>query len=197
MAVSPSPPPKVAATHAGLGKVGIPSLAADPNGPLLWVWGQTDLLPDIDARPPVQPWHRLFGIRSDDGVSWSPPFELAPSIAAGTHMGLPAVTSSGTHWWILTYLADDRETRVALLRADRGAGRFEVVRTLARRPFPADQISLMASYMFRFSDQDTPQIGDYVGLAAVGSRVGAAFVLPATEVPTSRATVFVAIDEIG
>jgi hypothetical protein len=93
---------------------------------------------------------------------------------------------------MLAYLADSRETRVSLLRSDDGGKRFELDRVLATRPFPADEISLMGSYLLRFAD-DIPQIGDYVGIAASPSRVAAAFVLPETNNPTSRATVYVAI----
>jgi hypothetical protein len=53
----------------------------------------------------------------------------------------------------------------------------------------------MGSYLLRFCDE-IPQIGDYVGLAATGSRVAAAFVLPQTAEPTSRATVYGALSDV-
>ena len=84
---------------------------------------------------------------------------------------------------------------MGLLRSDDGGKRFELDRVLATRPFPADEISLMGSYLLRFAD-DIPQIGDYVGVTALGSRVASAFVLPETNSPTSRATVYVALSEV-
>ena len=187
--------PKIVGAHAGAGMVGIPSLAVDQKGVMLWVWGQADSLPDPTVRPILQARHRLYAIRSEDGITWSAPFELCPSVPAGTHMGLPAVTTQGTRWWILSYLADNKETRVVLLRSDDGGKRFELDRVLSTRPFPADEISLMGSYLLRFAD-DIPQIGDYVGVTALGSRVASAFVLPETNSPTSRATVYVALSEV-
>jgi len=187
--------PRVVASHAGAGMVGIPSLAVDAEGVMLWVWGQAESLPDHTLRPIPQARHRLYAIRSEDGVTWSAPFALCPWAPAGTHLGFPIVASQGTRWWILTYHADGRETRVSLLRSDDGGKRFELDRVLARRPFPADEISLMGSYLARFAD-DIPQIGDYVGLAVSKSRVASAFVLPETNVPTSKATVYVALSDV-
>jgi hypothetical protein len=186
--------PTVAGSHAGPGMVGIPSLAVDARGVMLWVWSQADALPDPTARPILQARHRLYAIRSEDGRTWSAPFELCPWAPADTHMGLPAVTSDGRRWWLLGYLADGKETRVALLRSDDGR-RFELDRILAKRRFPADEISLMGSYLARFAD-DISQVGDYVGVAASGSRVASAFVLPETNSPASRATVYFALSEV-
>ncbi|MEZ4584825.1 MAG: sialidase family protein [Gemmatimonadales bacterium] len=186
--------PTAVASHAGVGMVGIPSLAADASGSLLWVWGQSDELPDPSQRPVLQARHRLFAIRSDGDADWSAPYELCPWVPTGTHMGLPVVATGGTGWWLLTYLADDERTRVVLLRSDDGR-RFELDRTLATRPYPVDEISLMGSYLLRFCDE-IPQIGDYVGLAVAGSRVGAAFVLPESVEPTSRATVHVSLSDV-
>ena len=53
----------------------------------------------------------------------------------------------------------------------------------------------MGWYLLRFCD-DIPQVGDYVGVTASGSRVAAAFVLPETNSPSSRATVYVALREV-
>lgn len=186
--------PTSVASNAGSGMVGLPSLSVDANGSLLWVWGQTDVLPDPNQRPVLQPRHRLFAIRSERGTAWSAPYELCPWAPAGTHMGLPVVTTAGTRWWLITYVADDKETRVVLLRSDDGR-RFELDRTLATRPYPADEISLMGSYLLRFCDE-IPQIGDYVGIAATESRVAAAFVLPETAEPTSRATLYVSLSDV-
>jgi hypothetical protein len=73
---------------------------------------------------------------------------------------------------------------VVLLRSDNGR-RFELDRTLATRPCPADEISLMGSYLLRFSDE-IPQVGDYVDIAAAGSRIPTAFIPPEALAPTSR-----------
>lgn len=186
--------PKAVAAHAGVGMVGLPSLTVGTNGSLLWVWGQATVLPDPNQRPLLQARHRLFAIRSDGDSAWSLPYELCPWAPAGTHMGLPVVTTAGPRWWLLTYLADDQGTSVVLLRSDDGR-RFELDRTLATRPYPADEISLMGSYLARFCDE-IPQIGDYVGLAATKARIASAFVLPETVEPTSRATVHVALSDV-
>ena len=187
--------PATVASHAGVGMVGIPSLAVDARGAMLWVWGQAGALPDPAVRPVLQPRHRLYAIRSEDGTTWSTPFELCRWQPAGTHMGLPAVTSDGTSWWILAYLADEKETRVVLLRSADDGRRFELDRTLATRPFAADEISLLGTYLLRFAD-DAPQIGDYVGIAATGARVAAAFVLPESGRADSRATIYVALQDM-
>ena len=186
--------PKAVAAHEGDGMVGIPSLAVDANGCLLWVWGQTDVLPDPNQRPVLQARHRLFAIRSEKETDWSAPSELCPWVPPGTHMGLPVVTTAGTAWRLITYLADDKETRVVLLRSGDGR-RFELDRTLVTRQYPADEISLMGSYLLRFCDE-IPQVGDYVGIATSGSRIATAFVLPEATEPTSRATVYVSLGDL-
>ncbi len=191
--------PRPVATHAGPGMVGIPSLAVDRRGRLLWVWGQAETLPDLKTRPILQPRHRLFGIRSDDGVTWSRPFLLLPELPVTTHMGLPAVVSDGDTWWVVTYLADDEETRVVLLRSEKGGDggtNFRVDRTLATRSIPVDEMSLLGSYLLR-SCSDAAQVGDYVGIAAAGSRVVAAFILPETDDPTSTARAYVAVHDMS
>ena len=182
------------ANHAGSGKVGIPSLSVDANGSLLWVWGQADDVPDSNQRPVLQARHRLFAIRCDGDGAWSAPYELCPWVPAGTHMGLPVVTTFGKKWWLITYLADAKETRVVLLKSDDGR-RFELHRTLATRPYPADEISLMGSYLLRFADE-IPQVGDYVGISASESRIATTFALPERVDPTSRATVLVALTDV-
>ena len=53
----------------------------------------------------------------------------------------------------------------------------------------------MGNFLLRFCD-DIPQIGDYVGIAATGSRVAAAFVLPESDRPNSRATNHVALHDM-
>jgi hypothetical protein len=188
--------PAVVGRHAGPGLVGIPALAADPDGRLLLVWGQTDAVPDPNARPVRQARHRLVGMHSTNGATWSSPAELCRWLPPGTHVGLPTLISDGAAWWLLAYLADEHDTRVVLLRSEDGLS-FDIAHTLAVRPVPADEMSLMGSYLLRFCDQDTPQPGDYCGIAAAGSRVVAAFVLPETEVPTSRSTVYVGFVDGG
>jgi hypothetical protein len=181
----------VVARHAGAGHTGIPTLACDASGSLLFVWGQAKSLPDPDARPIVQSRQRLRGIRTDGSRRWSEPFLLAPEIPEARHMGLPALACNGQTWWLLTYLADDKTTEVTLLRSDDGR-QFAVDRTLATRKLPLDEISLHGSYLLHLCD-DVAHPGDYVGLDAVGDRVVAAFGLPEHDRPNSRATVQVAV----
>ncbi len=188
--------PTRVATHAGPGKIGLPTLASDAAGRLLFVYGQAaEALPDPDIRPVRQARHRLYAIRSEDGIRWSAPYKLCPQLPATLHMGLPTITNNGKTWWIITYLADDEGTRVALLRSDNGGESFTVDSILSKRSFTADKASLMGSALARYCD-DIPQAGDYVGVSAVGSRVAAAFVLPESSVPTSRATVYVAVNDV-
>src|SRR5262249_17379310 len=156
--------PAAVAFHAGQGMVGIPSFASDRDGCLLWVFGQAETLPDHDARPLVQPRHRLHGIRSEDGTDWSAPQLLCPDVPATTHIGLPALASDGESWWVLAYLADDEGTRVALLRSDDAGRSFALDRTLATRAFAIDEINLGSSYWLNFCD-DVAQPGHYVGIA--------------------------------
>jgi hypothetical protein len=174
--------------------VGNPTLAADSAGKLPLVWGQTETLPDPDMRPPIQSRHHLYAIRSDDGSGWSAPapLDLDPPIGSTTHMALPALANDGEDWWLLTYMADDAETRVVLFRSrDRGES-FQLDRTLATRSVPADRFALGGSYTLALCD-DVAHAGHYVGLAAAQSRVVAAFVLPETDEPLSRATAYVAV----
>jgi hypothetical protein len=180
------------AHNAGMGKVGIPSLAIDPGGHMLFVWGQTDSFPDQGLRPLVQPRHTLYAVRSEDGVEWSAPYALCPWLSDSVHAALPAAFGDGERWWILAYFADDDQTRVVLLRSDDNAQTFVLDCEIDQRPIPVDEISLLGAYLLRFCD-DTPQIGDYVGLAAAGNRLAAAFIFPETDDPSSPETAYVAL----
>jgi hypothetical protein len=183
--------PRRIARHAGPGHVHISTLAVDGNGALLCVWGQAETLPDPDARPVRQARHRLWAIRSEDGSEWTAPMVVCPDIPPTTHMGLPALATSGETWWIVTYLADDEKTDVVLLRSDDGR-RFTHHATLATRGIPVDQISLMGTFLLRFV-KDVAPVGDYIGISAVGNRVAASFILPENDDPGSTPTAYVGV----
>jgi len=185
-------PPTVIGTHRGPGHVGLPAVAADNGGRIMLVWGQADTLPNLDARPVIQPRHQLYGMLYD-GKTWSSPRPLCPRVARNSHFGLPAVTSDGDTWRILTYVADEELTRVVELTSAAMEPRFELDRVLAARAIGVDDISLMGSYLHRLCD-DVAGIGDYIGIAAAHSRVVSTFILPATDLPTDTATAYVAIN---
>jgi hypothetical protein len=183
-----SPPQRIAA-HAGLDLIGIPTLGMDARGRLLAVWGQGESLPDD---PLKQVRHRLFGVRSEDGETWSEPVLVSPETPAATMMGLPTAAGVGTSFRILTYLADDSATEVVLFRSDDGGETFVRETTLARRAIPVDDIFLIGRYLL-FRCADVARIGEYSGLTAAGPHLLAAFVLPETDETLSRTTAYVSI----
>jgi hypothetical protein len=185
--------PRIVGRHGGPEKTSLPTLATDAGGGLLFVWGETDTLPDAAERPVRQARRRLVGISSEDGVDWTDPAELAPWVPAGTHAGLPAVASDGESWWLVCYLADDEKTEVVLLRSGDGA-QLELERTLATRAIPVDRIRLWGAHELVYC-HDVAQTGDYIGIGATPERVAAVFILPETDEPTSTATAYVATEE--
>jgi hypothetical protein len=182
-------PPVPIATHAGLRLIGIPALGVDPAGRMVVVWGQGTSVPD---NPLAQIRHQLYVMSSADGVSWTAPVLACPDEPAATSMGLPAITSDGERWWILTYLADDTSTEVALLVSEDGGLSFKHSATLSRRQFGVDDIYLHGGYSLRFCD-DVVQVGDYSAIAAAGPTLAATFVLPESDDPRSTTTAYVAL----
>jgi hypothetical protein len=182
--------PGVIGRHAGPELTSIPTLGCDAKGRMLFVWGQADTIPDPAARPPQQSRRRLMGVRSDDGVSWTEPYELCPWVPVGTTAALPAIASDGGAWWIVCYLANEEKVDAVLLRSADGTT-FELDRTLATRSVHLDRIRLWGTHAMVYCD-DIGQIGDYIGIAATPSRVAAVFILPETDEPTSTATAYVA-----
>jgi hypothetical protein len=180
--------PTVAARHAGLPLIGIPTLAGDASGRLLAVWPQGE---DPGERL-AQVRHHLYAIRSDDGVQWSEPEPVLPDLPPTTMLGLADATADGDRFWIVAYLADDASTRVVLLVSDDGGRTFARHETLAERPIAVDDISLNGNYLLRHCT-DVVQVGDYAGIAAAGGHVAAAFVLPENDDPTSTPTAYVAL----
>lgn len=185
--------PAVVAHHGGTERTGIPTFAADARGALLFVWGEAESLPDPHARPVQQARRRLYAIRSDDGATWTAPYEICDWMPADAHVGLPALTTDGRSWWLVCYLADYERTDVTLLRSDDGTS-FDLAATLATRPFGVDNISLWGSHLLAYCD-DVAHPGDYIGIAATPSHVASAFILPETEDPISRATAYIAIED--
>ena len=183
--------PVVIAQHAGSGTANIPSFAIDAEGTMLFVWGQADEVVDQEARPIRQSRHRLVGIRSEDGVTWTGPADLAPWVPQDTHVGLPTIASDGNAWWIVGYLSDDEQTRAVFLRSDEG-GHFELHDTLATRSFPLDEIRLWGSAMLLYC-HDVAHVGDYIGISATPERIAGVFILPETDEPLSTATAYVAL----
>jgi hypothetical protein len=179
------------AEHAGPRLIGVPAHGLAPDGRMLLVWGQGSELP---ADPVAQVRHRLVAVTSGDGAAWSEPYLVCPDIPASTLMGFPAVASGGGRWWTLAYLATEGRTDVVLLRGDRAGTSFTVARTLASRPLGADDVYFHAGYLAAHCS-DVANLGDYMGLAAEGSRVAAAFVLPETDDPLSTPTLYVNVIE--
>jgi hypothetical protein len=183
--------PTAIARHAGLPLIGIPTASMAPDGSILVVLGQGHEVPE---EPLVPVRHRLYGIRSADGVTWSEPALLCPDIPASRSMGLPAVACDGQDWWVLTYLADDEQTEVVLLRAPLTSETFRVEASLGRRPISVNDIYLHGGYQL-IKCADVVRAGDYVGLAAHENRVTACFVLPETDDPMSTTCAYVAVLE--
>jgi hypothetical protein len=181
--------PRPIARHAGLDLLGMPSMTVASDGELMVVWGQGSEVPDD---PLVQIRHQLYGIRSDDGETWSEPELLCPGLPATTAVGFPAVAVTDRSWWILAFLAGDERTDVSLLRADRGGGPFEVDRVLASRPFGADDVYLHGNYLLTHCT-DVVNVGDYMGLAGNGSELAAIFILPESDEPLSTPTPYVTV----
>jgi hypothetical protein len=181
--------PRVVARYNGAGLIGLPALGMTPAGELLLVWGQADHLPDD---PWQQARHRLVGIASADGHTWSAPTPLAAAGDPATYMGLPALAATATHWYILVYMATNDATDVVVLRARHGMQRFERWRTLAQRAIGGADIYFHGNYNW-FRCEDVVKLGDYVGLACRGSTLAASYTLPVTDDPRSTITAYAAV----
>jgi hypothetical protein len=184
--------PRIVAHHGGFEKVSLPTFASDGAGRLLFAWGEALQVPDLDARPPQQARRRLRGIRSDDGVNWSDPYDLCPWFPERTHAGLPAVTAGQETWWMVCYFSGDDRTSVVLLRSDDGARSFELDRTLATRSIPLGLISLWGNHALAYCD-DVAHPGDYIGIGASQGKVATVFILPDQDDRPSIDTAYVAV----
>jgi hypothetical protein len=180
--------PVAVSAHAGAERVSMISLAIAPGGALLAAVSETDGPKVVDG---VQPRTQTRWTQTVDGRSWSPLASLS-ELAPDSAQGLPAVASTDDRWYILSYDADSSTTFVRLYSAPHGGTTFGPVRDLAARGFGAQDIYLHGGYELRGA-ADIAMVGDYVGLAAVGSQVAAAIVLPETDDWRSELTAYAGI----
>jgi hypothetical protein len=108
---------------------------------------------------------------------------------------LPAVAAGATDVWALAYRSDSTETAVVLYRSADGGVTYRPVRVLATRPFGIARTCLAPGGSCRKAPPEAGIFfpGDYVGLDVSSERVVAAYVLPETDQPTGRPTVFVSV----
>jgi hypothetical protein len=169
------------------------SAVAGPDGSLavcgvaVPAWKAT--LPGAESPP-----GRAYCATSRDGRRWRSPMLIdrpADSIGMNdsTRTVLPAVAATPGALWVTAYRLTADSTRVVLYRSrDAGASWAEVA-TLAARGFGRGGVrSLGAAGVF--------DPGDYQGLAAAGSRLYAAFVLPAGDDPAGPVGLYVSRIEL-
>jgi hypothetical protein len=152
------------------------SLAIAPGGALLVVWSEVDAFPIARGS---QMRTTIRWMRSEDGVHWSEPAQLA-DLPADTAQGLPAVTSTKSAWHVLAYDASPTRTTVRIYSASHNECTFRPTHEIAARNIGSEDIYLHGNYQLRRA-HDVAVVGDYVGLSGAGSHLAAAIVLPETD----------------
>jgi hypothetical protein len=181
--------PAVVAEHGDVAGVASLSVAAATDGSLLAVWTEADE-PARERGAQVRNTTRF--IHSRDGTSWTAP-ALLVEVPAGRSQGLPAVAASDDGWHVLLYEADASNLAVLVYSSPRDGRPFRVSHELATRRLGADELYLHGTYQLRLAVNDLAMPGDYVGLAAAGSTLAAAIVLPDTDDRRSRPTAYAAL----
>jgi hypothetical protein len=136
------------------------------RGVLLATWMESHLEGD-------RPRAEVFVSTSKDGEQWSRPAKLDGSLQPSEVLDFasPAVTEDGL--WVLAYRADSARTQVVLYRSTDEGKSWQRVAVLAERRFSSRRVMTGLG-----ADGGEFQPGDYVGLAAAGSRLYAAFMFP-------------------
>jgi hypothetical protein len=130
---------------------------------------------DRDAKP----WRTtgLASVAAEDG-SFREARSIDPGLPQNYHLRYPAPAVSNNAFWVLGYQMDSTATRVVLYRStDRGVS-WQVARVLAAR----------SAARFR--------VGDYVGLAAAGNRLYAAYTLPTEDGKPGRVALYVSTIDV-
>jgi hypothetical protein len=165
-----------------------PSLTVTPSGGLFACWVQSSA---------VNP-ARVHGSVFDEATGWSPPVALETGLAGRTELAYPAVAASEAGLFVLAYKADEDRTSVVLYRSMDGGLSFQPYKILGERNFGADAFCASARNASdagcRFNQLEGDfQPGDYIGLAAQGRRIAAAFVLTRDHDPVGFANTYVYI----
>jgi hypothetical protein len=163
--------------------IDLPAVAAAPNGRLALCW-------TVDSAD-VPTARRVVCSAGSETAGWSRPAPL-DSVEVTS---LPAVAAGATDVWALAYRSDSTETAVVLYRSADGGVTYRPVRVLATRPFGIARTCLAPGGSCRKAPPEAGLFfpGDYVGLDVSSERVVAAYVLPETDQPTGRPTVFVSV----
>lgn len=111
------------------------------------------------------------------GAPVAPPRRVDPDLQPDQRVRLPAPAVSGDASWVLAYREGDGGTEVVLYRSTDGGRSWDESRVLATRP----------THDFR--------VGDYVGLAAAGDRLYAAYPLPSGD-PDRPVELYVSVIEL-
>src|SRR5439155_15415799 len=151
------------------------SFAVQPAGRMLACWSQSP-----EPGPKGQP--ARMSVRcsaSADGARWESPAPLGGDSTGATLVAFPTVAAASQGWWVLAYESDSSQTRVVLFRSRDGIT-FQRHLTLARRGFGSARFCPGWHGCRR---EPLAQPGDYVGLAAAGARLAAAYVLPEGDDP--------------
>ncbi len=147
--------------------IGIPTVAARPNGALMACWSQSR-----DEERVTQ----IVCASKPAGGAWRPPGRPSVMVPAASRPGWPMLAGSARGWSLILYLTDASQTEVAVFRSG-GADNFAKAMTLAKAPgVGLDQLCLTVDC--RRYRTDKFAVGDYVGLAVNGSRLAAAYILP-------------------
>jgi hypothetical protein len=165
--------PTLVAEHAGANRISMLSLSSSLNGSLLAVWSEAD---SPTRTRGTQARQTLRYVHTVDQRRWTDPTSVGgPPTQIG--QGLPAVASTDSAWYVLSFDAGPQRTTVRLYRSDHHELLFRPYQDLATLEFGRQDIYLHGSYQVRFAN-DLVNIGDYVGLAGSNNNLAVALVLP-------------------
>lgn len=162
-----------------------PALTVTPSGGLFACWVQSSSV------APARVHCSVF----DEVSGWSPSVALETGLAKNTEIAYPAIAASEAGLFVLAYKAETGKTSVVLYRSTDGGLSFQPIKVLGERKFGSDDFCTSARNASdsgcRF-DQLVGyfQPGDYVGLAAQGQRIAAAFVLTRDHDPAGFANTY-------
>lgn len=162
-----------------------PALAVTPSGDLFACWVQSSL------SAPAHVYSSVF----DEALGWSNPVALETGLAENTEIAYPAVAASEAGLFVLAYKAEAEKTCVVLYHSTDGGLSFHPIKVLGERNFGSTDFCTSAKnpsdLACRFNQlKGTFQPGDYVGLAAQGQRIAAAFVLTRDHNPIGFANTY-------
>jgi hypothetical protein len=162
-----------------------PALAVTLSGGLFACWVQSSMT------APARVYCSMF----EDDLGWSSPMVLETDLDTNTEIAYPAIAASEAGLFVLAYKAEEKKTQVVLYGSTDGGLSFQSIKVLGERKFGSADFCASARNASdlgcRFNQlKGTFQPGDYVGLAAQGQRIAAAFVLTRDHNPLGFANTY-------